>query len=290
MQCSIFIHRRFSVVIFSVQFDFFKFSQYELLSKVFVYSAKKNCPDSEVVLLQIPPPDFKNAAKRCFASNTVKIDKWVEFLYKTDDDVILMDCDMLVLKDLKPAFDDPNFDIGYCVKTNGHPPFNGGVVFVRNTPEAKAFVKAWAAMNRKMYHNKPFHNPWRKKYAGMNQAAFGYMYEHKETWQGAKLKAFPCRIWNAHRDDWEHVGGQTKNVHIKSELRKLALRNYAIKDVEPKYRVALAEWQRYSMLALGRPGVKIIVKKIQDDSTKRKKMKAKRKTIGKVVPKKKARK
>lgn len=202
----------------SVVFNYQGMTNYDRLARVLEYTAHRFCPGAGFELVRIPAPkQFIN--KRCFASNTVKLAEWLRVMNDTDDDVVFMDCDTAILRDISPAFAG-DFDIGYTVRTRGIP-FNCGVVFVRNTPAAKQFVAVWRDINDKMYHNTKLHNPYRHKYAGMNQAAFGYVLEHGGA--GAALRKFPCHEWNACKEDWPAVDGTTRVLHVKSDLRRMII-------------------------------------------------------------------
>jgi hypothetical protein len=228
--------------IISVVFDYYHQEKYKKLSEVFSYSIKKNCPGSELELLKINPPKIHKNKSKSFASNTVKLELWLERLKATDQDVIFLDCDMLVLKDLSSAFN-LNFDIGYTKRTRARIPYNGGVVFVKNTPEAVSFIELWAKINKKMYDNSRFHSVWRAKYAGMNQSAFGYILE-KEKYN-AILKQFPCEIWNACNEDWSNIGDKTKIIHIKGGLRRSVL--HQAPGFTCKWQRAYTLWRKYAI-------------------------------------------
>lgn len=207
--------------IITVQFDYPGRNQYDKLLNVFLHSAAVNMPEVEVVIVKLSAPEIVSSP-RGFASNTIKLAEWLRCLNETDEDLIFMDCDMMITGDMSSAFDDPDFDIGYTKRSgNCRIPFNGGVVFVRNNERAVAFIEKWREVNDQMFNDKAFHYPWRQAYAGMNQSAFGYIYEKVD--HGAKLKPFPCRIWNACTEDWVSHDEHVKAVHVKSGLRRACL-------------------------------------------------------------------
>jgi hypothetical protein len=202
--------------IISVYFDYDGDKKYSIMAKVLEESVKKNCPSADFELIKLQQPRYRT--KRCFTSNTVKLAEWLRVMSETNDNVIFMDCDMLVLNDLHNAFNS-DFDIGYTKRNHSRIPYNGGVVFVKNTEKAHNFIALWKEINDKMYKDYSFHRKWRDKYAGMNQAAFGYIMEKCKF--DAKLKVFECSEWNVCREDWGNVKEEiTKIVHIKSGLRR----------------------------------------------------------------------
>jgi len=230
--------------IVSVQFDYRGVNKYNILSKVFEYSVRKNCPNAELELLKVKPPETRRKARsKSFASNTLKLGLWLDVLKKTDDNVVFMDCDMIVLKDVSEAFN-YDFDIGYTVRTNSSIPFNGGVVFVKNTKKAIKFIETWKEINKQMYDNYTFHMPYRNKYAGMNQASFGYLLEKKNY--DAKLKPFKCDIWNACDDNWRNISKDTKVIHVKGGLRRSVL---SPRPINSRYDRAAIVWQNLAIEA-----------------------------------------
>ncbi len=69
-----------------------------------------------------------------------------------------------------------------------------------------------------MYEDQVFHQIWRDKYAGMNQASLGWMLEN--TVGIADIISLPCRKWNICQEDWTKIDGESACVHIKSKLRR----------------------------------------------------------------------
>lgn len=236
--------RKMKLKIVSVQFDYRGVNKYSILSKVFEHSVKKNCPNAELEMLKVKPPELQRRSKsKSFASNTLKLELWLDVLKNTDDNVVFMDCDMIVLKDISEAFN-YDFDIGYTVRTNSSKPFNGGVVFVKNTLNAIKFIELWKEINRRMYNDYTFHMPYRTKYAGMNQASFGYLLEKKNY--EAKLKKFRCDIWNACDDNWRNISIDTKVMHIKGGLRRTVL---SPRPINSRYDRAAIVWQNLAIEA-----------------------------------------
>ena len=222
--------------IISVQFDYPGSSRYDKLSRVLEYSVKKNCPGADFKLIRIDAPTSWRT-KKCFASNTVKLQRWVEEMEATDDDIIFLDCDMIVLRDLHDAFK-MDFDVALTINGTGSIPYNGGAVFCHNTPAARDFIRLWNECNIELYDNTQKHLKWRTKYAGMNQAALGYMLETNAvkvtdiTSKHRKIKAYksvvnirrlPCSIWNVCKNDWRNINDKMYILHVKSALRTAVL-------------------------------------------------------------------
>lgn len=229
--------------IVSVQFDYAGLQRYKRLSEVFAYSVKKNCPNAELILKKVKAPEIKKKLRsKSFASNTLKLKLWLEVLKSTTEDVVFMDCDMLILKDISSAFIG-DFDIGYTKRTGSRIPYNGGVVFVKNTAASIKFIELWKKINDKMYNDYSFHKSYRNKYAGMNQAAFGYIME--TGGYKAKLKAFSCDVWNSCIENWPKINEETKIIHIKGTLRRTVLMNSSINS--SRFRRAVILWRNMAI-------------------------------------------
>jgi len=211
-----------------VQFDYpNRKGMYEKLLKVFEQSVKENDPENEVIVKRVSYPQIKT--KACFSSNTHKLAIWVSEMEKLQegDELCFIDCDMMVLKSPNDVFQ-KDFDIAYTERPKSRKdtrlPVNGGVVFCRNNERSRQFMKRWKEVNDKMFRNPGFHQIWRKKYAGMNQSAFGYLLEHPKEYK-AKLFPVPCNTYNVCNESWHKVGvdKNIRIVHIKSDLRRMCL-------------------------------------------------------------------
>ena len=210
-----------------VQFDYAnRKGMYEKLLRVFEESVRVYDPENDVIVKEVKPPQVKT--KHCFSSNTLKIAIWVEEMKKLPEghEICFIDCDMMVIKNPNDVFD-LDFDIAYTKrpKPAGHRlPVNGGVVFCRNTEKSRSFMMKWKEINDKMYNDRKFHERYRKKYAGMNQSAFGYLMEHPQEWD-AHLVPVECNTYNVCNESWHRVGHDPniRIVHVKSQLRKMVL-------------------------------------------------------------------
>jgi hypothetical protein len=211
----------------SVYFDYDK-PEYERLMKVFEYSIKKHTGlDLQVIKLDPPPPN----RTRSLDANTLKLNKWVEYLEEKEEGakVVFLDCDMLCIKDFSDAFD-IEFDVCYTHRRT-RVPFNGGVVFVRNNKYSRDFFRQWAEVNEKMHKDAEFHKPWHSKYAGINQSAFGYLLEKGDV--DCHIEALPCSIYNVCDEDWKKIHKDARLIHYKSELRRAVLGIQFMPYLEP---------------------------------------------------------
>lgn len=191
---------------------------YERLLTAFHASVRQNMPE---VTFEVLRPEHKERTKGMrwgFYANTVKLWAWRDYVQSCDDELILADCDMLMIRDASHAFDE-DFDIAYTKRTGQQRiPINNGIIMVRPTAAAREFIEEWARVNQQMHDDRDFHAKWKKKYPGMNQAAFGYVLE--EGQHRAKLHEYGTRVWNAVEPDWSHLSEETVFVHFKGAIRR----------------------------------------------------------------------
>lgn len=209
------------MVILTVQFDIVGYNDYKVLLSVFESSVKRHMPEAQFVKI-ILPGEERTSDMRCGKhANTRKLQAWVDYIDNTDENVILADCDMLMVRSAEHAFDQP-FDIAYTRRVDGgRIPFNSGIIMVRPNERSREFMHKWLEVNNRMYTDSAFHAKWNEKYKGMNQTAFGYLLETGE--HNAHLHAYPTREWNAIDADWDKIGEETVFVHYKGVLRSCVL-------------------------------------------------------------------
>ena len=233
------------MTIITVQFNYaddMHMPDYEKLLRVFEASVHRHAPEVRFVAIRIEAPANEIPGKALnFWYNTVKLDEWIKAMEQIDDNIIFADCDMLMMRGLPPIFDD-DFDVAFTERTEDRArkdklsiqywgdrpirrmPMNGGIMLAKPTVAARDFFRQLAEVNRHLYFHESEHMKWNVKYAGMNQAAFGCLYETGTF--DAKVVPLPCRVWNAVDTDWHAVNQQTVFAHIKSKLRRLVLSDH----------------------------------------------------------------
>jgi hypothetical protein len=210
------------MTIFTVQFNYSNRSNYSLLLNVFRKSIKLYMPKVKFIEVCIPAPENKTNRDLNFMYNGVKLRHWVDFLEQTKENVIFADCDMMAIRSAEHAFNLP-FDIAYTARTKvKRIPMNGGIMMARPTAGAKRFFREMLKVNDRMLYDLQLHHKWRCRYAGMNQAAFGCVYETGN--HGAKIHKYKTIEWNAVDCDYQYINGKTVFVHYKSKLRKMVLK------------------------------------------------------------------
>lgn len=227
------------MTIFTVMFDVDKCKTWSRLLRVFRESVHKHMPDTVIIEKRIPAPERNTNHPKRDPANTRKLQEWVKYLETARDETIFMDCDMLCTGDASKAFEH-EFDVAVTFRPEGSiPPMNGGVVFTRPTGRAIEFFRKWLEVNMRMYDDHILHHTWRNKWFGMNQAAFGYMYENGMC---SDIKKLPTKIYNAVDNDWCQVVDDTVFVHMKSELRRAIISNVAPYGA---YKRILEDWYSY---------------------------------------------
>ncbi len=267
--------------IVTVQFDYPGKDRYKRLLTAFRNSVRYHMPDAELVHVHLKPPVDMPARKKSFASNTVKLQAWIDQLNATTEPVLLADCDMLMNAPVGDVWN-YDFDLAYTYREEsiGHerrveplykvvngrkvrtgpkrhpmgpgtrfgdkrwPPFNGGVMFVRPTEPAIRFMRELLSVNNQMMKDQRFHQQYRDVYGGLNQAAFGYMMEHSKD-DGLKAMKLPCSEWNACELHWSNYNGRNRLIHIKSSLRKYVLGE---KECPPQYQSIVKLWSKFEKM------------------------------------------
>jgi len=226
----------------TVQFDYKEtWGKYKILYEALKKSIEVNCPGAKLHSINVPAPSNPRAFKG-LTSNTVKLDYWIKALEELDEEhFIFIDCDMIVLKDMEHVFE-KDFDICYTIRDSVFP-INGGVVFVKKNERSIDFIKRWQVINDKMYTDRAFHQVWRDKYAGINQAAFGYMIE-KDPGE-AKLETVHCMQYNCTDEGWGRIGDDCHAIHYKGKLRDAVLR---LRPVAENLKRSFAEWNKYGVI------------------------------------------
>jgi hypothetical protein len=197
--------------------------QYGRLARVLDYTARLHCPDWTIRVERLKaPPSFSSAlGVASHVTNSQKLEWWRSVVVDAEDGdrVLLIDADMMITRPLEDVWRIP-FDLAYTYRQEGRLPLNGGVVFVRVSPAARRFVDRWFAMNQRFLANANEHRHWRTKYAGINQAAFGYMLE-RERDPAVTIAKLTCHEWNAENTAWAKFDPNvTRIVHLKSGLRR----------------------------------------------------------------------
>lgn len=196
-------------------------SKYTRMARVLKHTAQRYCPDWHISVRPIDPAPVKSAINHLLCEvNTQKLDEWWRIIMNAPvgDRILLIDADTFITRPIDDIWA-RDFDIAYTVRTF-ELPINGGVMFVRVTPETQAFVDRWRYHNHRMLVDGDLHIAWKNLYGGINQASFGYMISCID--QPLNFLPLSCTEWNCEDSCWHRFDpGVTRIVHVKSGLRRL---------------------------------------------------------------------
>lgn len=212
--------------IFSVLISDDKESIYNRLHKVWEFSCKKYSPCNSIDTLKISEKVMDD--KCLFNTNHAKLKYWMDYCVEhNDDDIVLMDCDTVVLNNLQEVFDKEDFDIATTIRNRKEHRINGGVVFIRKN-KGLDFLKTWFKYDTKLVLDKDLHSVWRDRFYGMNQASYGYMLSEREF---PGLVELPCSIYN--RVNWSCDNKEIPYyiLHVKSRLREYCLKDIKLENI-----------------------------------------------------------
>ena len=226
-------------------------SDYRRLHRVWEHSARKVMPDANIVTLDLGSVNGDNQHKPSITANRRKMDAWAEYFVSCDDDVVLMDCDMIVRRDFNEPFRQYEFDIAITKRDmpGASMPINGGVVMVRNTKAAHEFMQLWRDTDERLYRNKREHERWRKRYHGMNQASLGCVFNTEN--HEAKIQRLPCSKYNACEKEWALINKlEPYAIHCKANLKRSVLSDTPVGKMNPRFHTAARIWRDLEQEAL----------------------------------------
>lgn len=196
--------------------------KYKDLLNVFSRSCRRHMGIDPIVLATEPVDGDRHITYRC---NLAKLRAFVDYVVEDDHPCyLLMDCDLLLVDSILDIFDHP-FDLMITEKPKGRRyPYNVGVVGIRRTERSLLFLKEWLSAAERLYEDQARHKYYHKIYAGINQAALGYMKDLLLI-DPKSVTYLPTTVYNASDPaDWKRIEregwGETKVVHLKSGLRR----------------------------------------------------------------------
>jgi len=218
------------------------------MARALEYSALRHAPAWRVEVRQVPPPSGvyrSTLGVPAHEHNSAKLDHWRDRITAAADGdrVLLIDVDTMITGPLDPVWDLP-FDLAYTSAAE-RLPLNAGVVFVRVSPSTRGFLEQWAAVNRSFLGDAAALRPWRARYAGINQAALGFMLER--AGHGCQVARLDGAIWNCEDSTWRRFDpATTRIVHLKSDLRRAIFRGLA----RPALSTLVAAWRELEAAAI----------------------------------------
>jgi len=199
---------------------------YGRLAAVLAHTAAIHCPAWQRTIERITPVTLARhpSASESHFTNTQKLEAWYQAALAAPDGacLLLLDADTFITRPIDDVWD-LDFDVAYTVKPSKFP-HNAGVVFVRVSPQSRAFLETWRNENLRMFREVAHHQEWRRKYGGINQASLGYVLESSAA-DAIKILRLPCTEWNCEDTSWDRFDPTvTRIVHVKSALRRAVFR------------------------------------------------------------------
>lgn len=195
-------------------------ANWQRMAAVLRWTAVEQCGTWNIQVRHVQPRRHRSdASRRSNVSNTQKFEEWCRIVAEAPDGerVLLIDADTAILRPLEDIWVQP-FDLAYTVKPGARFPFNGGVIFLRVSPAVRALFARWWEENIRMLHDATYHAPFRKRYGGLNQAAFGALLE-RGAMADLQLLTLPCPEWNCENESWPRFDPTvTRILHIKDGL------------------------------------------------------------------------
>lgn len=230
-------------------------SQLARMARVLNYSARQHCAAWDIQVREIPADRPKHRyANASHGANTRKLEAWTTLVQAAPDgaEILLLDVDTFLTRPLDDLWT-MSFDLAYTVRQDYNRPLNSGVVAMRVSDPVRAFIQHWAHENRRMYDDRAYHAVWKRKYGGINQAAFGKLLEqdYAAPATGLNLLPLPCLEWNCEDSSWAQFDpDRTRLVHVKSALRRAVFQS----PVGTHLRELARLWRSLEVGAAGAPG------------------------------------
>ena len=199
--------------------------KYAQLARVWRTSLRLNCPLAEVSCdISSPPHQAISVYGHHVAGNTHKLGIWAEMAdqaIKDNQCIVLMDADMIVLSDLHVAFEQfsKGADVAYTTRP-GKIPYNAGIIFLRPTEGARAFMQTWVDYNALLLKSRIRVRHAVERFGGINQAALDRLLRAAQLQHIAYIATLPCAILNSEQNTWRKFGPETAVLHIKGSLRR----------------------------------------------------------------------
>lgn len=219
------------MIIYGVYFCDKKDDSFETLTEYWLRSIKKNTNHS--VITHRLEYEITPHGKQNHFNNLRKLEYWNKFVQESDQDVILMDTDMIILKPLDIDYK----DIAITIRENNDIRYNAGVVYVKNTPIAKKIINEWYQASYELFNN--MDKELLKQYKGLTQSALNII----EKKYSEYFTLLECDEFNLAATDWINLSDKTRAIHIKDYLRKYCLSGKEPKD--PIQKKIFYIWNQY---------------------------------------------
>jgi len=212
-----------------------------------VSSAAENSPKTPLEVLRIADSD-KDILRlgKCsnYLQNTRKTRHHCALVQAAEvgELLCLIDCDMLVLRDLSDAESFvEGIDLAYTIVPGGLTYINTGVVFVRVSERTKSFYREWSEIALRMLKDRVLHDKWKRTYGGINQCALALRLSEPNELTTLELDG---KFWNATTLNWPTALECARMVHILGKLRSGLLNRNSDSLNDPLLELK-KKWRRY---------------------------------------------
>jgi hypothetical protein len=196
------------------------------MAQLLEFTAHEHCPNWQIRVDRIYPAAKMSATgKRAHIFNAQKQEHWTAVVSASQDGdrILLLDADTLILRPLDDIWDQ-SFDLAYTTRAKWDTPLNGGVMFLRSTPQTRDFIARWTKItNSRLREDQKENVKWRRRFGGIAQGALGDLLTtpHKLV-----VRPLPCQEWNCEDSAWPKFNPQKARIlHIKGELSRAIFAN-----------------------------------------------------------------
>lgn len=218
---------------------------YRQMADVLELSVRTNCPQAEFLRFDTEAHQhIKGIPDHCPA-NAHKKQIWADVVHENQgQEIVLIDCDTIVLRDLQHVFEEHEFDLAYTVRPH-RVRVNAGVMFIRSNATSRRFFDKWMYMQQLLLseEQRPHLYARLRKYAGLDQAAFEHTLAALDF--PVKTLELPCTTYNSVDQTWHEFDENTAVLHLKGRLRRHAVIDDDDPCKHPTIEKPMRAWRHY---------------------------------------------
>ena len=206
-------------------------NKYRQLLKVFLATAAEHMPGVEVDLIKVRPP--RKISRKHDMAHAFNLA--AERAMQGRENAAVCDIDLMFVQSIESVFA-LDFDVAVTVREKYK--YNTGLWFYRPTAKADIFLDTWIRNTHEMmqHPDQEENKSMIAEYAGIDQASLAQTISEKKRINVLELQ---CTVWNSCQGEWKHINKNTKVIHVKSGLRRIAMKKkmkpgeeYLIKHAE----------------------------------------------------------
>ncbi len=227
---------------------FYEGADYARMARVLAYTAAQHCPQWDRRILDAALfTQGETTVHQRVKLDTAKLLKWCEAVDEAPDGtpMLLADADLMICRTLDDLWDRP-FDVAVTMRDPKRTrlPLNAGVIFVRATPQTRAFLHAWYTTTQPLRQSVE-RTKWAIQHFGAcDQAGLGTLLKTPLV-KTVDLVRLPCQEWNCEDSEWGRFNAKTRIVHIKGALRQAVLGQKMKEKWASTVRPLAAQWKTH---------------------------------------------